>query len=85
MSVLSNLSKAHENLMYNNLQRFHLASNFLANIISASVENRNTELTVSNLTDELLPVFEKKKYANCVFLDYSAWVDTLSRQYFMIN
>ena len=29
--------------------------------------------------DKLLPALEEKQYAKCVFLDYSAWFDTLSR------
>ena len=42
-------------------------------------KNRSTELAIFSLIDRILPAIENKIYAVCVFLDYSACFDTLSR------
>ena len=42
-------------------------------------KHRNTELVSLSLLDKVLQALEDKKYAICVFLDYSACFDTLSR------
>ena len=44
-----------------------------------SEKNRNTELAALSLIDKVLPAMEEKKYAICIFLDYRACFDTISR------
>ena len=79
MSVLINLSKIFESLLYNHLQSVCHAPNFLAKKQFGYRKHRNTFLVALSLIDKVLPAFEDKKYERYVFLDYSANFDTLSR------
>jgi len=69
ISVLCNLSKIFENLIYERIQKFCQSSNFLAENQFGFRKNRNTELAAFNLMDKLLHALEDQKYAICVFLD----------------
>ena len=79
VSGLSNLNKVFGNIIDNSLQNFCQTSNFLAHNHFGFRKNRKTELAALSLLDILIPVLECEKYATCVFLDYSACFDTLSR------
>ena len=86
VSVLNNLSKVFENLLYNRLQSFCHASNFLAKNQFGFRKHRSTELAGLSLLDKVLSALEDIKYAIYVFLVYSACFDTLSLvQFCMIN
>ena len=79
MSVLDNLSKVFENLSYSRLQSFCHTSNFLAKNQFGFRKHPNSELAALSILDKILPVLEDEKYTMCVFLDYSAYFDNLSR------
>ena len=57
---------------------------FLLEINSVSVKKRNTKLVTLSLLDKLLPALEEKKFALCVFLDYSV-VLSLCPAYFYLT
>ena len=73
------LSKVFENLLYNRLQNFCHASNFLAKNQFGFEKHYSTELPALSLLDKILPALDDKKYAICDFLEYSACFDTLCR------
>ena len=77
--MLSNLSKAFKNIIYNGVQNFCQTLNFFARNQFGFRKNRNTGLTAFNLLDKLIPALKEKKYDICIFLAYSAYFDTLSR------
>ena len=79
MSVLSNLSIFLRILhIYNSLQSSYQTSVFLAKN-HFGFQKKNTELVALTLINKSLPALAGKQYALCVFLDYSASLDTLSR------
>ena len=63
VSVLYNLSKVFENLLYIRLQSFCHASSFHAKNQFDFRKDRNTELAALSLLDKVLPALEDKKYA----------------------
>ena len=77
--MLSNLSKFFEYITYHRVQNFRQKSKFVPQNQFGFSKNRNTELAVLSLWDKLLPAIEEEIFVICVFLDYSACFDTLSR------
>ena len=85
VSVLSNLSKVFENLIYKDFQSFCPTSNFLAKNQFGFRKNRNKVLSASTLMDKLPPAL-KRKGMLYVFLCNTLLASTHSLvQYFMIN
>ena len=78
VSVVINISKVFENLLYNCLQIFYHESNFLAKNQFGFRKRCYTDLAALSLLDKVLPALEEKIYAICVFLEYPAYFDTLS-------
>ena len=79
VSVLCNLGKIFDSLLYNRLSNFFMSQGLLSENQYGFRKNRSTELAIFSLIDRILPAIENKIYAVCVFLDYSACFDTLSR------
>ena len=79
ISVQCNLGKIFENMFYSRIQYFFHKFSPLSNQQFGFRQNRNTELATLELLDKVLPAIENKSYAICVFLDYKACFDTISR------
>ena len=79
ISVLSNLSKITESVMYDRLQSFFSSQNILSEKQFGFRKDRSTEMAIMDLIFKLLPALQNKKFAIVVFLDYSACFDTISR------
>ena len=79
ISVQSNLSKIFDNMFYNRIQSFFQTSSLLLENQYGFRKKKNTELATLDLVNKILPAIENKSYAICVFLDYKACFDTISR------
>ena len=79
ISILCNISKIFESIMYNRLNNFLMSQNILSERQYGFRKGKNTELAVLDLLHRVLPSIQDKKFAICVFLDYSACFDTICR------
>ena len=79
VSLLCNLSKVFESVLYKRLESYFRLKGFLLDEQYGFRKNKNTELAIFSLINGVLPAFEESKFAICVFLDYSACFDTLCR------
>ena len=79
ISVLSNISKIFENLLFNRLESFFNRAAQLSKKQFGFRKNKNTEQAVIELVNRALPAIENKMFASCVFLDYKACFDTICR------
>ena len=79
ISVLSNLSKLFESVIHSRVQTFFENTNLLSNNQFGYRKNLNTELALFNLISKIIPAVDNRKYAACIFLDYSSCFDTISR------
>ena len=79
ISILCNISKNFENLIFSRLQYFFQTSSSLSTNQYGFWKNSNTELATLQLLNKVLPTMEEKLYSICVFLYYKACFDTLSR------
>ena len=80
ISILCNIAKIFEAVICSRLKEFFMSQNLLSEKQFGFRTNKSTEMAVHDLIFKLLPAFENKKYAICVFLDYSACFDTISRE-----
>ena len=80
ISIQPNLGKIFDDMIFNRIQSFFTKFNLLFDNQFGFRKNRNTELATLELLDKVLPVISQKSYAICVFLDYKACFDTLSRE-----
>ena len=79
IASLCNINKLFESILHARLTNYFASFELLAENQFGFRKDRNTELAIFELLNKLLPAIEAKKYAVCVFLDYSACFDTLSR------
>ena len=79
ISVLNNLSKIFETLLYNRIKSFFHSFNLLSNKQFGFRDGSNTELATLHVINKIMPSIEVEKFAICVFLDYRACFDTLCR------
>ena len=79
VAVLPNLSKIFESIIYDRLNDFLFKHNLLTKNQFGYRKHRNTEMAIFTLIDRVLPAFQDKKYAICVFMDFSACFDTINR------
>ena len=79
ISILTNISKIFETLIYNRLQSFFQENQLLSYKQFGYRKNSDTEQAIFELIAKIMPAIANKKYCICVFLDYSACFDTLSR------
>ena len=79
VSILCNLSKVFENLIYTRLNSYFTCNAFLSDNQFGFRKEKSTELAVCELINRVLPAIRERKYAICVFLDYTACFDTISR------
>ena len=79
ISVLSNLSKIFETLIYNRIKRFFHSYDLLSNKQFGFRDGSNTELATLHVINKIMPSIQDRKFAICVFLDYRACFDTICR------
>ena len=79
ISIVSNISKIFESLIYKRLSKFFSSQGLLSEYQFGFRRERNTELAIFTLVDRVIPAIQLKEYAICVFLDFSACFDTLCR------
>ena len=79
ISVLLNIGKIFESIIQKRLFNYFESKGFLGANQFGFRKARNTELAVFTLIERVLPAFEKNQFAICIFLDYSACFDTISR------
>ena len=82
ISVLPNLSKNFEHLIFNRVKSIIDSFGVLSENQFGFRKHKNTELAALTLINRSLPAIEHKKYAICVFLDFSACFDTIDRNIF---
>ena len=79
ISVLCNLSKIFDSLLHSRIRCFFEEQGLLSGNQFGFRKDRSTELAACQLIDKITPAFQKGSYCICVFLDYSACFDTISR------
>ena len=79
ISILPNICKIYENLIYKRTKYFFHNNNLLSDNQFGFREGRNTEVAILNLVNRLLPALKEKKFAISIFLDFSACFDTVNR------
>ena len=80
IAVLPNLSKLFDKLIYSRVQNFFISRSFFSENQFGFRKNKNTELAIMELVSKILPSLEDRSYCICVFLDYKACFDTISRE-----
>ena len=83
ISILSNVSKIFEGLIYSRIYSFFNSRDFLSNNQFGFRAGRNTEMAVLKLIERVMPAMSEGKFAIAVFLDFSAAFDTISRDLLM--
>ena len=79
MSILSNVSKIFESLLYN-LQTFFNSNNLLSSHQYGYRRGLGTERAILELINLVMPAQSNKEFCIIVFLDYSKCFDTLCRE-----
>ena len=79
ISVLCNLNKIFEELLNVRIKNYFTSNNLLSENQFGFREKKSTEQAVLNLIGRVMPAIDKKMYAICVFIDYSACFDTIRR------
>ena len=79
VAVLTNLCKVFESIIFDRLSSFFQKKEILSQNQYGFRKHRSTELAVFTLLDRLLPALDDKLYSICVFLDFTACFDTISR------
>ena len=79
ISILKNMSKLFESLIYTRLSSVFYDGNLLSKNQFGFRRGKNTELACLNLIDRIMPAFQNGGYAICVFPDFTQCFDTLSR------
>ena len=69
VSVLGNISKIFEGLMFNRVSEFFYKNGLLCETQYGFLKNKSTELAYLELIQKIVPTIEEKKFAVCVFLD----------------
>ena len=80
ISILTNLSKIFETLIQKRLESFFRSSDLLSENQFGFREGRNTEMAALKLIEKLMPALSYKKFGICVFIDFKACFDTVSRE-----
>ena len=79
VSVLCNLGKIFEYMLFSRLKQFFNSQNLLSEKQYGFRAGKSTELAVFDLVWKILPAIEQKMYAVCIFLDFSICFDTIDR------
>ena len=77
--VLPNISKLFDHLIHTRIQNFFTCNDFLSDNQYGFRKNKNTELAILELVHKIIPSIESKSFCICIFLDYKACFDTISR------
>ena len=70
-------------MIFSRLKQFFVVQNLLSEKQYGFRKGKSTELAILDLISKILPAIECKKYAICVFLDYSSCFDTIDRNILM--
>ena len=79
ISVLCNLSKIFDSILHDRITNYFTRNGLLSAYQFGYREAKNTELAALRLVDRIIPAFQAGSYCICVFLDFSACFDTISR------
>ena len=79
VASMCNLSKIFDSLIHERLTDYFMDNGLLSGNQFGFRQGRNTELAVFHLIDKIFAAFEMGSYCICVFLDFSACFDTISR------
>ena len=79
ISVLPTLSKLFEAIIFHRIKDFFESKNLLNPNQYGFRRNRSTELAIFSMIDRVSGAFEDQCYSICIFLDFSACFDTISR------
>ena len=79
ISVLCNLSKIFDSILHERITNYFTRNGLLSADQFGYREAKNTELAALRLVDRIIPAFQAGSYCICVFLDFSACFDTISR------
>lgn len=79
ISILCNIGKVFDSIIHDRFTNYFINNNILSDNQFGFRKNRNTELACIQLIDKILPSFTNGCYCICVFLDFSACFDTISR------
>ena len=77
ISILKNLDKLLERMLYNRLNSFLMLNNILSPVQFGFKKGENTETAILQLFTHILPAFQDCKYALCIYLDFSRAFDTV--------
>ena len=80
ISVLSNISKLFESVIYKRIVCFFETNGLLNSDQFGFRKQRNTEQAIFTLLERIIPAFEKCAFSVCVFLDFSACFDIVDRK-----
>ena len=80
ISTVCNLSKIFDSLVYKRILSFFNKYNLLSKNQFGFRKNKNTELAILELINKIMPAIKNQSYCICVFLDYKACFDTISRE-----
>ena len=80
VSILANLSKIFEGLLHRRISHYFNPQTMLSSNQFGFRRGKNTELACLSLVDRVMPAFTDKGYSICVFLDFRACFDTVSRE-----
>ena len=78
--VLPNISKLFDHLIHTRINNFFICNDFLSDNQYGFRKNKNTELAILELINKIIPSIESKSFCICIFLDYRACFDTISRE-----
>ena len=79
IAIVPNLGKIFECIIHSRLLNFFQSSNLLHENQFGFRKGKNTEMAALSLVEKVLPALENKKYAICIFLDFTACFDTINR------
>jgi hypothetical protein len=78
ISILSNLNKIFEKVAYQRLSSFVESQNILSSCQFGFRKGVSTETAMLQLVHHIIPAFEKRCFALCIFLDFSKAFDTVN-------
>ena len=80
VSTLSNISKIFETLLFKRLDSFIKSKSLLSENQFGFRKGKNTEMAALTLLNRLVGAMKDKKFAVCIFLDFSSCFDTVDRE-----
>ena len=79
ISILCNIGKIFDSIIHDRLTNYFIDGGILSSNQFGFRKDMNTELACIHLVNMILPAFTDSHYCICVFLDFTACFDTISR------